>query len=69
MTPAREKPITRSTPRIKTTEGCCDIGTPLAQQALSSIASQGSGPVVEYARKRLRNWDRERDRKGTSETA
>jgi hypothetical protein len=49
----------------KCTWALADIGTPEAQRALTRLASCDNAVIAGYARKRLDNWQKELNRKGT----
>jgi hypothetical protein len=49
----------------KCTWALADIGTPDAQQALTRLANCDNAVIAGYARKRLDNWQKELNRKGT----
>lgn len=48
----------------KCTWALADIGTPEAHSRLQALAKHNNSQIAAYARKRLKNWDDERDRKG-----
>jgi len=48
----------------KCTWALADIGTPEAHSRLQALAKHNNSQIAGYAKKRLENWDGERDRKG-----